>query len=234
MLERAIRERFEALNACPCSFRACPSLRPPSPLLSSPLLSSFPSSHTHLPPPLQAPVGYDRWSYAYRDKGGSKVNQSQRDDHWGGLPYKAGDTVGFLIHLAPRSLNSTSALTSANGKGCDGPPPNYIQFFHHGELCGEIIEKLGKKEGGVAYAITPGVYYPAVSCYSGGRVRANFGPTFVYPPNKDLVKDYKPFSEAAEKSASSSDLVQKLAKQVRHTLTPMAQNARAKRAYGVD
>merc|ERR1719491_2055085 len=33
---------------------------------------------------LQAPVGYDRWSYGYRDINGSKVHNSRREDRWGG------------------------------------------------------------------------------------------------------------------------------------------------------
>ena len=36
-------------------------------------------------------------------------------------------------------------------------------------------------------------YYPAFSCFGGGRGRANFGPNFVHPPSKNF--DYKPFSE---------------------------------------
>jgi hypothetical protein len=36
---------------------------------------------------------------------------------------------------------------------------------------------------GVAFEKVPSrTYYPAVSCYGGGRVRANFGPTWLKPP----------------------------------------------------
>jgi hypothetical protein len=31
---------------------------------------------------LQAPVGYDKWSYAYRDIDGSRVHESVREDGW--------------------------------------------------------------------------------------------------------------------------------------------------------
>mmetsp|Transcript_9119 Transcript_9119/g.20159 ORF Transcript_9119/g.20159 Transcript_9119/m.20159 type:complete len:449 (-) Transcript_9119:938-2284(-) len=33
---------------------------------------------------LQAPVGYDRWSYGFRDIKGSRCHNSRRDDGWGG------------------------------------------------------------------------------------------------------------------------------------------------------
>eukprot|EP01126_Amoeba_proteus_P033724 TRINITY_DN3323_c0_g1_i2.p1 TRINITY_DN3323_c0_g1~~TRINITY_DN3323_c0_g1_i2.p1 ORF type:complete len:165 (-),score=35.70 TRINITY_DN3323_c0_g1_i2:888-1382(-) len=46
---------------------------------------------------LQAPVGYDRHSYGYRDIDGAKVHQAKRQPH--GRPYKPGDVVGFYIFL---------------------------------------------------------------------------------------------------------------------------------------
>ena len=155
---------------------------------------------------LQAPVGYDRWSYGYRDKGGSKVHQSRRDDTWGGDAYQAGDVVGSLIHLAPRSAVPSLSSPTPTGE-------NYIQFFKNGVPCGKIVEKNGKTTGGVAFDISPGVYYPAASCYSGGRIRANFGPTFKFPPSRSIVKEFQTIPKA-EKVASEAELLQKLHKQV--------------------
>ncbi len=40
-----------------------------------------------------------------------------------------------------------------------------------------------------------GVYYPAVSMYYGGRVTANFGPRFAFPPPADAGPT-RPMSEA--------------------------------------
>jgi Set1/Ash2 histone methyltransferase complex subunit ASH2 len=47
----------------------------------------------------QAPVGFDKWSYGYRDSSGSKIHKSVRVDDWGGEGFKAGDIVGFGITL---------------------------------------------------------------------------------------------------------------------------------------
>eukprot|EP00978_Attheya_sp_CCMP212_P007508 scaffold17391_cov54-Attheya_sp.AAC.4 len=48
---------------------------------------------------LQAPVGYDRWSYAIRDIMGSRIHNSRREDQWGGVPFGVGDVVGFAVAL---------------------------------------------------------------------------------------------------------------------------------------
>jgi hypothetical protein len=155
---------------------------------------------------LQAPVGYDKWSYGYRDKGGSKVHQSRRDDAWGGESYGKGDVVGFLIHLEPRAAIPLGADPKRKGE-------NYIRFFKNGQPCGNVVEKAGKLSGGVAFDISPGVYYPAASCYSGGRVRANFGPSFRFPPPKSLAPEFRPVPKA-EKAPLEADLLAKLHKQV--------------------
>jgi Set1/Ash2 histone methyltransferase complex subunit ASH2 len=47
---------------------------------------------------LQGPVGFDKFSFGYRDIGGSKLHNSVRVDHYG-APYAAGDIVGCFIHL---------------------------------------------------------------------------------------------------------------------------------------
>lgn len=118
---------------------------------------------------LQAPVGYDKWSYAIRDINGSILHQSQRDDSWNdGEGFTVGDVVGCAIGLDQGE-----------------PKYNHIRFFKNGSGLGPIVLRKGKRTGGEAFSgIESGTYYPAVSSYMGGTVHANFGPTFVYPPRK--------------------------------------------------
>jgi len=118
---------------------------------------------------LQAPVGYDKWSYAIRDIGGSIVHKSQRQDSWGGEGFEPGDVIGCAICLY----------------GNDDVAKNHIRFFKNGQCLGRFFMTKGKREGGEAFTeLEPGVYYPAVSSYMGGTVQANFGPHWVYPPKK--------------------------------------------------
>jgi SPRY domain len=118
---------------------------------------------------LQAPVGYDKWSYAIRDLGGSLVHKSHRQDSWwsgyDSIEFGPGDVVGCAL-----CLDTT-----------DDP---HIRFFLNGECLGHFVISKGKRVGGVAFTIEPGCYYPAVSLYMGGGVRANFGPNWIYPPKK--------------------------------------------------
>jgi SPRY domain len=118
---------------------------------------------------LQAPVGYDKWSYAIRDMGGSLVHKSHRQDSWwsgyDSIEFGPGDVIGCAL-----CLDTT-----------DDP---HIRFFLNGECLGHFVISKGKRVGGVAFTIEPGCYYPAVSLYMGGGVRANFGPNWIYPPKK--------------------------------------------------
>lgn len=127
---------------------------------------------------LQAPVGYDKWSYGYRDQSGSRVHASQREDLWGAKPYGVGDVVGFMISLeGSDDMNDTSE--------------NHIRFFRNGDNMGHYVVTRGKREGGVAFEDIPhGTYYPAISVYLGASVHVNFGPHFCYPPRK-LPSNYK-------------------------------------------
>jgi Set1/Ash2 histone methyltransferase complex subunit ASH2 len=48
---------------------------------------------------VQAPVGYDKYSYSYRDKEGTKFHQSRGSPY--GASYGPGDVIGFYIQLPP-------------------------------------------------------------------------------------------------------------------------------------
>jgi Set1/Ash2 histone methyltransferase complex subunit ASH2 len=103
---------------------------------------------------LQAPVGYDKWSYGYRDIQGSRVHNSRREDVWGSEPYGPGDIVGFAI------------CTELN----------QIHFFRNGEAMGHFVISKGKREGGAAFEdIADGTYYPAISVFLGGTASYPMG-----------------------------------------------------------
>jgi Set1/Ash2 histone methyltransferase complex subunit ASH2 len=124
---------------------------------------------------IQAPVGYDKWSFGIRDIGGAKVHCSKREDHWGGEDFGPGDVVGCLIYLQDSKKDDSSASTKH---------PNHIRFFKNGVSMGQFVISKGKREGGVAFAIPDGVYYPAISLYMGASVKVNMGPHFIYQPKK--------------------------------------------------
>ena len=131
---------------------------------------------------LQAPVGYDKWSYGIRDTGGSILHCSQRQDHWGGEGFSVDDIIGCAISFEEHDETL-----------------NHIRFFKNGNCMGQFIISKGKREGGEAFSnIEPGIYYPAVSCYMGGSVRANFGPHWICPPKRNRlpasVKNLRPVS----------------------------------------
>lgn len=110
---------------------------------------------------LQAPVGYDTWSYGLRSLNGSILHHSQRQDDWGGEAFGPGDVVG--CHLRDSE----------------------IRFTKNAHTLGQFELVKSKLVGGVAFGdVRPGTYYPAVSTYMGGAVRANFGPYWMMPPKK--------------------------------------------------
>lgn len=162
---------------------------------------------------LQAPVGYDKWSFGLRDIGGSKIHCSKRDDNWGGDEFGPGDVVGCAISLPSKDEEGNSS------------GPNVIKFFKNGNPMGEIVVSKGKREGGDAFHPPDGVYYPAISTYMGASVKLNTGPYFIYPPRKqtagiklqpvsDLCTPPTPLDEAIakaqkEKPFRKSDMLQK-------------------------
>uniref|UniRef100_A0A7S3VAV2 SPRY domain-containing protein n=1 Tax=Chaetoceros debilis TaxID=122233 RepID=A0A7S3VAV2_9STRA len=153
---------------------------------------------------LQAPVGYDRWSYGIRDVSGSRIHNSKREDKWGGEGFGPGDVVGFAVCLVGKEKENTDmGMMSGGGGGGNngsGAPPlnhpnskrnhtasnvssNHIRFFKNGNPMGHFIVSRGVKSGGEAFdRIKAGTYYPAISSYMGGSARVNFGPHFICPP----------------------------------------------------
>ena len=60
---------------------------------------------------LQAPCGYDKFSYSWRSRKGTVFHESRGTHFSDG--YKEGDVIGFLIHLPPLA---TDSLTPASYK----------------------------------------------------------------------------------------------------------------------
>lgn len=129
---------------------------------------------------LQAPVGYDKYSYSYRDKEGTKFHQSRGYPY--AAPYGPGDTIGFYIDLPPKPKEEKEEKKEEekkeekkDGKTIEEPKVlngSKIAFF-----------KNGQSQGVAFQDIFEGCYYPAASLYMGGTVKFNFGPSFKYPPS---------------------------------------------------
>ena len=135
---------------------------------------------------LQAPVGYDRWSYGFRDILGSRIHRSRREDRWGGEPFGPGDIMGLCITMIDEEEDGNASSSSAKGRG------SHIRLFKNGQALGHFEIVRGAKLGGEAFTnIVPGTFYPAISSYMGGSARLNVGPHFVYPPPKTLPGGWK-------------------------------------------
>lgn len=189
---------------------------------------------------LQAPVGYDQWSFAIRDIGGSKIHASKRDDSWGGESFGPGDVIGCAISMVPRketltpaatanvpdsvvpeltTISTTAIGTNAPINGGSAPTPlNQIKFYKNGMPLGQVLNAKGKKESAAAFYVPDGVYYPAVSLYMGAQVQINFGPHFICPPRKSAsavsgLAKYKPVSDLCDPPISVEDAVTKVQKE---------------------
>ncbi|XP_064601682.1 set1/Ash2 histone methyltransferase complex subunit ASH2-like [Liolophura sinensis] len=160
---------------------------------------------------LQAPCGYDKFSYSWRSKKGTRFHQS-RGKHYTEDGYSTGDVLGFYIYLP--DPDDPGRLLPPNYK--DKPLVKFKSHLYYEEkdYVSETEKNLKPAPGSkivtfrngqaqpVAFEdIFEGVYYPAVSLYKNASVTINFGPVFKHPPEmpKDL-QSYKPMSEAASQA----------------------------------
>jgi hypothetical protein len=171
---------------------------------------------------LQAPVGYDKWSYGIRDTGGSILHKSQRQDHWGGEGFAPAvrdtpaDVIGCAICLDPTGDPQQTTQS-------------HIRFFKNGIGMGNFVLSKGKREGGEAFTdLESGTYYPAASTYMGGAVKVNFGPHWICPPRM-LPPAYKkrwlPVQSCCTAPASPEEAVAGLASTVKLFRKPEHQQA---------
>uniref|UniRef100_A0A8C1WWQ6 Set1/Ash2 histone methyltransferase complex subunit ASH2 n=2 Tax=Cyprinus carpio TaxID=7962 RepID=A0A8C1WWQ6_CYPCA len=150
---------------------------------------------------LQAPLGYDKFSYSWRSKKGTRFHQSIGKHYSDG--YGQGDILGFYIEL-PDGTETAKALPDTYKDKALIKFKSYLYFEEK-----DYVDKAEKslkptsssriiffKNGvnqGVAYEdLFEGMYYPAISLYKSCTVSVNFGPHFKYPP-KDIK--YQPISD---------------------------------------
>ncbi|KAG8441202.1 hypothetical protein GDO86_006810 [Hymenochirus boettgeri] len=155
---------------------------------------------------LQAPLGYDKFSYSWRSKKGTKFHQSI-GKHYSDS-YNQGDTLGFYISL-PDATETAQALPDTYKDKALIKFKSYL-YFEEKDFVDKAEKNLKQTPGseivfykngvnqGVAYNdIFEGVYYPAISLYKGCTVSVNFGPHFKHPP-KDV--SFRPISDMAWES----------------------------------
>ncbi|KFM68950.1 Set1/Ash2 histone methyltransferase complex subunit ASH2, partial [Stegodyphus mimosarum] len=154
---------------------------------------------------LQGPLGYDKFSYSWRSRKGTKFHES-RGYHYSDEGYGQGDTLGFLIHLP-----ETDSLVPLPPIYKDKPLVKFKSYLYYEEkdevqlelknmkpLRGSkiIFYKNGKSLGPAFEDINAGTYYPAVSLYKSVTVSLNFGPVFKHPPE---IK-HKPICDLAHEA----------------------------------
>ncbi|KAF3848558.1 hypothetical protein F7725_015055 [Dissostichus mawsoni] len=148
-----------------------------------------------------APLGYDKFSYSWRSKKGTRFHQSIGKSFSSG--FGQGDTLGFFIEL-PDGTETAKALPDTYKdkalikfksylyfeekdyvdkaeKSLKSMSPSKMVFFKNGVSQGVAFENLFE-----------GMYFPAISLYKSCTVSVNFGPNFKHPP-KDLK--YQPMSD---------------------------------------
>lgn len=166
---------------------------------------------------LQAPLGYDKFSYSWRSRKGTRFHQSRGKHYSDG--YSQGDVLGFYIklpddvppgkHLPPTYKDSTLIKFKSH------------LYFEEKDEASEVEKSLKPKTGtkiicykngvnqGVAFEdIFEGAYIPAISLYKSCSVTANFGPKFKHPP-KD-VPNWEPIcnlSHLAQCEQTIADII---------------------------
>ncbi|KAG1676274.1 Set1/Ash2 histone methyltransferase complex subunit ASH2 [Nymphon striatum] len=154
---------------------------------------------------LQAPLGYDHFSYSYRARKGTCFHQSKGKRYGDG--YSEGDVIGFLINLPPEKDQTYLPITYK-----DKPLVKFKSHLYYEEKDevqsaiknlkphpGSLIKfyKNGVCQGVAWDDINAGTYYPAASLYKGASVTFNFGPKFKFEPKE---KAFKGINEAAHEN----------------------------------
>ncbi|XP_008300039.1 set1/Ash2 histone methyltransferase complex subunit ASH2 isoform X1 [Stegastes partitus] len=150
---------------------------------------------------LQAPLGYDKFSYSWRSKKGTRFHQSLGKHYSSG--YGQGDTLGFFIEL-PDETETAKALPDTYKDKALIKFKSYL-YFEEKDYVDKaekslksmtpskmIFYKNGVNQGVAFENLFEGLYFPAISLYKSCTVSVNFGPLFKYPP-KDVK--YQPMSD---------------------------------------
>ncbi|XP_072227724.1 set1/Ash2 histone methyltransferase complex subunit ASH2 isoform X2 [Leuresthes tenuis] len=150
---------------------------------------------------LQAPLGYDKFSYSWRSKKGTRFHQSIGKHY--SSSYGQGDTLGFFIEL-PDETEIAKALPDTYKDKALIKFKSYL-YFEEKDYVDKaekslklmspsrmIFYKNGVNQGVAFENLFEGIYFPAISLYKSCTVSVNFGPHFKYPP-KDIK--YQPMSD---------------------------------------
>lgn len=152
---------------------------------------------------LQAPCGYDKFSYSWRSRKGTRFHQSKGKHYSSG--YSEGDTLGCYIYL-PNCTDSEKLVPPTVKDKPLVKFKNYLYFEEKDEVQTALkslteaqtslikFYKNGDPQGTAFFNMFEGIYYPAVSLYKNCTVSVNFGPNFTYPPD-DV--DFSPMSDRA-------------------------------------
>ncbi|XP_073990038.1 set1/Ash2 histone methyltransferase complex subunit ash2 isoform X2 [Rhodnius prolixus] len=156
---------------------------------------------------LQAPLGYDKFGYAWRSRKGTRFHESRGKHYSEG--YTEGDTLGFLI-----CLPNDDRITHIPVTYKDKPLVKFKSHLYYEEKdrVTEFLKKLkvlsgsriiffknGVCEGEAFLDVYGGAYYPAVSLHKNATVTINFGPNFKHPPSTKQFK-YKGMYLKAEEA----------------------------------
>lgn len=168
---------------------------------------------------LQAPVGYDKFGYAWRSRYGTAFSDS-RGNHYSDGGYAAGDVIGCLINLPYDG--------ATNHPVADYLPPSYKDlplvkfkgnlYYEERDQAAEAEKQLKPLPGahieffrngvsqGIAWRDVPyGTYYIGVSLYKAVTVRVNPGPNFRYPPPQFLPDRSEMKTESQVEEVSQTD-----------------------------
>ncbi|KDO29021.1 hypothetical protein SPRG_06076 [Saprolegnia parasitica CBS 223.65] len=143
---------------------------------------------------INAPVGFDEFSYAYRDLEGAVVHKSTRRDGYGAV-FGPGDVVGALLVLPDRAESGpdpTLAPANPASPSIGSESPRVTPAPDLKKTSGTLRFFVNGVDQGVAFDDLPcgDVYYPCVSIYHAGSVVANFGPAFKTHDMEDSAIPY--------------------------------------------
>lgn len=162
---------------------------------------------------LQAPLGYDKFGYSWRNKKGTRFHQS-KGKHYSD-EYTKDDVLGFFIYIPPlkqeyhlcRDTCKDNALikfktffyfeekddVEAAEKALRLVPGSFMEFYKNGVSQGKVWHD----------ELFAGEYYPCASMYKNSTVTMNFGPEFKHPPTNN---EFKPMSDRPFETIIESSL----------------------------
>ncbi|XP_025113604.1 set1/Ash2 histone methyltransferase complex subunit ASH2-like isoform X2 [Pomacea canaliculata] len=157
---------------------------------------------------LQAPCGYDKFSYSWRSRKGTRFHQSHGYHYCDG-GYGEGDVLGFFVSLPvpadrekwlpqtfkDRPLVKFKSHLYFEEKDCVSEAEKNLKPAKGSKM---IMYKNGQSIGVAFEDVHEGTYYPAVSLYKAATVTVNFGPDFKFPPSDQ--ENFRPMSEAANQA----------------------------------